>query len=71
VRTGRRQKELGDIVLLDIPDKEGVAKGKMLDLACCGPIERFDGRSPARATTRTSPARTSSSSPRACPASPA
>lgn len=35
-------KELGDIVLLDIPDKEGVAKGKTLDLACCGPIERFD-----------------------------
>lgn len=38
------QKELGDIVLLDIPDKEGVAKGKMLDLACCAPIERFDGQ---------------------------
>lgn len=37
-------KELGDIVVLDIPDKEGVAKGKMLDLACCGPIERFDSR---------------------------
>ena len=37
------QKELGDIVVLDIPDKEGVAKGKMIDLACCGPIERFDG----------------------------
>ncbi|MEM1184923.1 MAG: malate dehydrogenase [Planctomycetota bacterium] len=36
------QKELGDIVVLDIPDKEGVAKGKMIDLACCGPIERFD-----------------------------
>ena len=35
-------KELGDIVVLDIPDKEGVASGKMLDLACCGPIERFD-----------------------------
>ncbi len=35
-------KELGDIVVLDIPDKEGVATGKMLDLACCGPIERFD-----------------------------
>ena len=35
-------KELGDIVLLDIPDKEGVAQGKALDLACCGPIERFD-----------------------------
>ncbi|MEM8757595.1 MAG: malate dehydrogenase [Planctomycetota bacterium] len=37
------QRELGDIVLLDIPEKEGVAKGKMLDLACCAPIERFDG----------------------------
>ncbi len=35
-------KELGDIVVVDIPDKEGVAKGKMLDLACCGPLERFD-----------------------------
>ena len=37
-------KELGDIVLLDIPDKEGVAKGKALDLFCCAPIERFDSR---------------------------
>lgn len=37
-------KELGDIVLLDIPDREGVAKGKALDLLCCGPIERFDSR---------------------------
>ena len=37
-------KELGDIVLLDIPDKAGVAKGKALDLACCAPIERFDAR---------------------------
>lgn len=37
-------KELGDIILLDIPDKEGVAKGKALDLLCCGPIERFDSR---------------------------
>ena len=36
------QKELGDIVLLDIPDKEGVAQGKAIDLACCAPIERFD-----------------------------
>lgn len=36
------QKELGDIVLLDIPDKEGFAQGKMLDLACCGPIDGFD-----------------------------
>jgi malate dehydrogenase len=37
-------KELGDIVLLDIPEKEGVAKGKALDLACCGPLENFDSR---------------------------
>ena len=37
-------KELGDIVLLDIPEKEGVAKGKGLDLACCGPIEKFDSK---------------------------
>ncbi len=35
-------KELGDIVLLDIPDRVGVAQGKALDLACCAPIERFD-----------------------------
>ncbi|MDP6602003.1 MAG: malate dehydrogenase [Phycisphaerales bacterium] len=35
-------KELGDIVLVDIPDKVGVAQGKAIDLACCGPIERFD-----------------------------
>ena len=35
-------KELGDVVLVDIPDKEGVAKGKALDLSCCGPMERFD-----------------------------
>jgi malate dehydrogenase len=37
-------KELGDIVLLDIPDRVGVAKGKALDLLCCGPIEEFDSR---------------------------
>jgi len=37
-------KELGDIVLLDIPDKVGVAQGKALDLLCCGPIERFDAK---------------------------
>ena len=35
-------KELGDVVLLDIPDKVGVAQGKALDLFCCSPIERFD-----------------------------
>ncbi len=37
-------KELGDVVLLDIPDKEGVAKGKALDIASCAPVERFDVR---------------------------
>lgn len=37
-------KELGDIVLLDIPDRAGVAQGKALDLAQCGPIERFDAK---------------------------
>lgn len=37
-------KELGDVVLLDIPEKEGVSKGKALDLACVAPIERFDAR---------------------------
>ncbi len=39
-------KELGDIVLLDIQNKEKpelhMPKGKALDLACCGPIEKFD-----------------------------
>lgn len=35
-------KELGDIVVLDIPAQENVIKGKMLDLAQCSPIERFD-----------------------------
>jgi malate dehydrogenase len=35
-------KELGDIVVLDIPEKENEVKGKMLDLAQCSPIERFD-----------------------------
>lgn len=37
-------KELGDIVLLDVPEREGVAKGKALDLQQCGPIEGFDSR---------------------------
>ena len=35
-------KELGDIVLVDIPDKVGVAQGKALDLFCASPMERFD-----------------------------
>ena len=35
-------KELGDIVLIDIPDFADKTAGKALDLAQCGPIERFD-----------------------------
>ena len=35
-------KELGDIVLLDIPDFKDKTAGKALDLLQCGPIERFD-----------------------------
>jgi len=35
-------KELGDLVVVDIPDAEDKVKGKMLDLLECAPIERFD-----------------------------
>ncbi len=35
-------KELGDIVVLDIPDAEGLAKGKALDIAQAAPVEGFD-----------------------------
>ncbi len=41
-------KELGDVVLLDIPIKDKpelhMPKGKALDMACCGPVESFDSR---------------------------
>jgi len=36
------QKELGDIVLIDIPEMADKTAGKALDLAECAPIERFD-----------------------------
>jgi len=36
------QKELGDVVLFDIPQAEGVAKGKALDIAQLSPVEGFD-----------------------------
>jgi malate dehydrogenase len=36
------RKELGDVVLLDIPDKEGVAKGKALDIMQTCALEGFD-----------------------------
>jgi malate dehydrogenase len=35
-------KELGDVVLLDVPDRASMAMGKALDLMQCGPIEGFD-----------------------------
>ncbi len=41
-------KELGDVVLLDIANKDKpelhMPKGKALDLGCCGPIENFDAK---------------------------
>jgi malate dehydrogenase len=36
------QKELGDVVLLDIPQAEGLAKGKALDMQQMSTIERYD-----------------------------
>jgi len=36
------QKGLGDVVLIDIPDMENRTKGRVLDLAQCGPVDRFD-----------------------------
>ncbi|MCB9666973.1 MAG: malate dehydrogenase [Myxococcales bacterium] len=40
--TARR--ELGDVVLLDIPEKEGLARGKALDLMQAGALDGFDAR---------------------------
>lgn len=37
-------KELGDIVLIDIPEMADKTAGKALDLAQCAPIERFDAK---------------------------
>jgi malate dehydrogenase len=37
-------KELGDIVLVDIPQVEGMPQGKALDLAQSGPVEGFDAK---------------------------
>ncbi len=35
-------RELGDVVVVDIPQAEGLVKGKMLDLAEASPVDRFD-----------------------------
>src|SRR5947207_10335978 len=37
-------KELGDIVLVDIPQVEGMPQGKALDLYEASPVEGFDAR---------------------------
>src|SRR5580692_1078128 len=37
-------KELGDIVLVDIPQVEGMPQGKALDLAQAAPEEGFDAK---------------------------
>lgn len=38
------QKELGDIVLVDIPAMENPTKGKALDMAEAGPVQGFDAK---------------------------
>ena len=38
------ERELGDIVLIDIPEMADRTKGRALDLAQCGPVDRFDCR---------------------------
>lgn len=38
------EKELGDVVLLDIPVAEGIAKGKALDIAQLLPVDGYDAR---------------------------
>ncbi len=38
------EKELGDVVLLDIPAAEGTAKGKALDIAQLLPVDGYDAR---------------------------
>jgi malate dehydrogenase len=38
------EKALGDVVLIDIPELGDKTKGKALDLAQCGPVDRFDAR---------------------------
>src|SRR5687768_18410393 len=37
-------KELGDIVLVDIPQVEGMPQGKALDLFQSSPVEGFDAK---------------------------
>jgi len=38
------RRELGDVILLDIPDKVGVAQGKALDIMQAGALDGFDAQ---------------------------
>jgi malate dehydrogenase len=38
------QKELGDVVLVDIPDQENPAKGKALDILQAGSVQRYNAK---------------------------
>lgn len=38
------RRQLGDVLLVDIPDKEGVAKGKALDIAQACALDGFDAK---------------------------
>ena len=38
------ERDLGDLVLVDIPQTEGMPKGKALDITQCGPVLGFDTR---------------------------
>src|SRR5699024_7236782 len=38
------QQELGDVVLIDIPDTENSTKGKALDMLEAGPVLKFDSK---------------------------
>ena len=38
------RRQLGDVILVDIPDKEGVAKGKALDIAQACALDGFDAK---------------------------
>ncbi len=48
------QKELGDVVLVDIPEAENPTKGKALDLLQTGPIEKFNVSIKARVNMKIS-----------------
>lgn len=38
------QKDLGDVVLLDVPEQENPVKGKALDILQTGPVQRFNAK---------------------------